>query len=265
MSSIRRHPHPHEQGCDHEQGDVGIACGGEQAQGRGGLIFDEPRMGRGLGEFFATQERRCRQQQLSHLEMLSVAAVACAAFTPSVPPYAAPTGARQASLPLRERAAPASMAACGGGATAGVWYPHALATTARRAAQPLRASDAAANDPEHDAKVAKALKAMVGFSNSYVKNTDTRYCSDPSIAAVVMKGLAEHKATLGVPLCPCRHYEDKAAEAKDGYWNCPCVPMRERHECHCMLFLTKDNEFAGDNQHISVEEADKLTSGMSIL
>ena len=30
-------------------------------------------------------------------------------------------------------------------------------------------------------------------------------------------------------------------EAKDGYWNCPCVPMRERHECHCMLFLTEDN------------------------
>jgi ferredoxin-thioredoxin reductase catalytic subunit len=22
--------------------------------------------------------------------------------------------------------------------------------------------------------------------------------------------------------------------------------MRERHECHCMLFLTEDNAFAGD-------------------
>lgn len=30
------------------------------------------------------------------------------------------------------------------------------------------------------------------------------------------------------------------------YWNCPCVPMRERHECHCMLFLTEDNDFAGE-------------------
>ena len=46
--------------------------------------------------------------------------------------------------------------------------------------------------------------------------------------------MAEHKATLGAPLCPCRHYEDKEAEAKDGFWNCPCVPMRERHDCHCM-------------------------------
>ena len=120
-------------------------------------------------------------------------------------------------------------------------------------------------DPEHEAKVAKALKAMVGFSNSYVKNTDTRYCSDPSIPAVVIKGLAEHKVVLGAPLCPCRHYEDKEAEAKDGYWNCPCVPMRERHECHCMLFLTKDNEFAGENQALTVEETVEYTSGMTIL
>lgn len=25
-----------------------------------------------------------------------------------------------------------------------------------------------------------------------------------------------------------RHYDDKAAEAQQGFWNCPCVPMRER-------------------------------------
>ena len=31
--------------------------------------------------------------------------------------------------------------------------------------------------------------------------------------------------------------------------------MRERHECHCMLFLTEENEFAGDSQKLSVEEA----------
>jgi ferredoxin-thioredoxin reductase catalytic chain len=123
----------------------------------------------------------------------------------------------------------------------------------------------APEDPEHEAKVDKALKAMVGFSNSYCKNTGTSYCSDLSIPAVVIKGLAEHKVTLGAPLCPCRHYEDKEAEAKDGYWNCPCVPMRERHECHCMLFLTKDNEFAGDKQFISVEETIEVTKGMSIL
>ncbi|KAJ0428859.1 putative ferredoxin:thioredoxin reductase [Helianthus annuus] len=41
-------------------------------------------------------------------------------------------------------------------------------------------------------------------------------------------GLADHKDSLGAPLCPCRHYDDKAAEATQGFWNCPCVPMRER-------------------------------------
>ncbi len=39
-------------------------------------------------------------------------------------------------------------------------------------------------------------------------------------------GLAKHKDELGAPLCPCRHYEDKQAEAQMAYWNCPCVPMR---------------------------------------
>ena len=49
----------------------------------------------------------------------------------------------------------------------------------RRAMAPV-----ATEDNAHDEKVAKALKAMVGFSNSYCKNTGTTYCSDPSIPAV---------------------------------------------------------------------------------
>jgi ferredoxin-thioredoxin reductase catalytic chain len=51
---------------------------------------------------------------------------------------------------------------------------------------------------------------------------------DKSVTAVVIQGLAEHKDSLGAPLCPCRHYDDKQAEVEQGYWNCPCVPMRER-------------------------------------
>ena len=43
-----------------------------------------------------------------------------------------------------------------------------------------------------------------------------------------VQGLAEHKDELGAPLCPCRHYDDKKLEAEQGFWNCPCVPMRER-------------------------------------
>jgi ferredoxin-thioredoxin reductase catalytic chain len=110
---------------------------------------------------------------------------------------------------------------------------------------------------EKEIALEKATKAMTAFTNKYLKNTGTTLCSDKvsatshvvrrprlrsfslffsqwkqSVAAVVVKGLAEHKVSLGSPLCPCRFYEDKEAEAKDGYWNCPCVPMRERHECH---------------------------------
>ena len=106
--------------------------------------------------------------------------------------------------------------------------------------------DADMSDEERDAAMEKALTAMTAFSNKYIANTNTKYCSEMSIPAVVIKGLAEHKVSLGTPLCPCRFYEDKEKEAKEGYWNCPCVPMRERHECHCMLFLTEDNDFAGD-------------------
>jgi ferredoxin-thioredoxin reductase catalytic chain len=111
-------------------------------------------------------------------------------------------------------------------------------------------NDKSAGMTEEERAIAldKATKAMTAFTNKYLENTATTLCSDKSVPAVVIKGLAEHKITLGAPLCPCRFYDDKEAEAKDGYWNCPCVPMRERHECHCMLFLTEDNAFAGEEQ-----------------
>lgn len=118
------------------------------------------------------------------------------------------------------------------------------------------------------------------------------------MTAVVIKGLAEHKDELGAPLCPCRHYDDKVAEAQEGFWNCPCVPMRERkvrpsvawrcealpmhqskactllrslklhfpeqppQECHCMLFLQEGTDFAGDLQAISLDEVVEHTKGM---
>lgn len=99
----------------------------------------------------------------------------------------------------------------------------------------------------------KVLDAMKHFSEQYAKRTGTYFCSDLSVTAVVIEGLAKHKEELGSPLCPCRHYEDKEAEVKNTYWNCPCVPMRERKECHCMLFITPDNEFAGDKQDIELD------------
>jgi len=108
----------------------------------------------------------------------------------------------------------------------------------------------------------KNLEAMRQFSQTYAKRTGTYFCVDPSVTAVVIEGLAKHKDDLGAPLCPCRHYEDKEAEVAAAFWNCPCVPMRERKECHCMLFLTEDNEFRGEMQDISMEEIHAVRDSM---
>lgn len=106
----------------------------------------------------------------------------------------------------------------------------------------------------------KNLEAMRHFAETYAQRTGTYFCADLGVTAVVIEGLAKHKEELGSPLCPCRHYEDKQAEVASAYWNCPCVPMRERKECHCMLFLTPDNDFAGDKQQISFEEIRSTTN-----
>ena len=100
-------------------------------------------------------------------------------------------------------------------------------------------------------KKSGSLEAMRKFSETYAKKTNTFFCIDDSVSVIVIEGLAKHKDDYGAPLCPCRHYENKEAEVDSAYWNCPCVPMRERKQCHCMLFLTSNNEFASANQEIS--------------
>ena len=108
----------------------------------------------------------------------------------------------------------------------------------------------------------KSLELMKSFAEKYAKRTDTYFCVDPSVTAVVIEGLAKHKEELGAPLCPCRHYEDKKAEVENAFWNCPCVPMRERNDCHCMLFITSDNDFAGDKQDIELDYIKEVTNTM---
>jgi ferredoxin-thioredoxin reductase catalytic chain len=112
-------------------------------------------------------------------------------------------------------------------------------------------------------KTDKTLEAMKNFAEQYAKRTGTYFCMDLSVTAVVIEGLAQHKDELGSPLCPCRHYEDKEAEVKNTFWNCPCVPMRERKECHCMLFITPDNDFAGDQQDISLDYIKEVKATMA--
>lgn len=94
----------------------------------------------------------------------------------------------------------------------------------------------------------KSLEVMRKFAEIYAQRTGTFFCADTIVTALVIEGLAKHKDEYGSPLCPCRHYDDKSKEVTITYWNCPCIPMQERRECHCMLFLSKDNEFAGDSQ-----------------
>ena len=76
----------------------------------------------------------------------------------------------------------------------------------------------------------KSLQAMQKFAETYAQRTNTFFCSDLSVTSIVIEGLARHKDEYGAPLCPCRHYDDKSTEVSVAYWNCPCVPMRERKE-----------------------------------
>jgi len=94
----------------------------------------------------------------------------------------------------------------------------------------------------------KVIDSMKLFAETYAKSTNTFFCSDLEVTESVIKGLANNKEQLGAPLCPCRYYDNKEDEVSLAYWNCPCVPMRERKECHCMLFLTPENEFASEQQ-----------------
>jgi ferredoxin-thioredoxin reductase catalytic chain len=94
----------------------------------------------------------------------------------------------------------------------------------------------------------KILDSMKQFVENYAKSTETFFCHDLEVTESVVLGLAKNKELFGAPLCPCRYYDNKEDEISLAYWNCPCVPMRERKECHCMLFLTADNEFSSVHQ-----------------
>jgi ferredoxin-thioredoxin reductase catalytic chain len=97
---------------------------------------------------------------------------------------------------------------------------------------------------KHMAVNEKMVESMRVFAENYAKSTNTYFCIDPEVTESVIQGLAQHKEVFGAPLCPCRYYDSIEDEISLAYWNCPCVPMRERKECHCMLFLKPENEFS---------------------
>jgi len=97
-------------------------------------------------------------------------------------------------------------------------------------------------------KTEKIVDSMRQFVQSYAISTNTYFCIDYEVTESVIQGLSKNKEIFGAPLCPCRYYDTKEDEISLAYWNCPCVPMRERKECHCMLFLSSQNEFSSPLQ-----------------
>ena len=102
------------------------------------------------------------------------------------------------------------------------------------------------------------IESMRQFAESYAIKTNTFFCSDKAVTAFVLEGLAQNKKEFSAPLCPCRYYNNKEEEAVASFWNRPCLPMRERKECHCMLFLTSNNEYASTSQKLSKKELETL-------
>ncbi len=97
----------------------------------------------------------------------------------------------------------------------------------------------------------KTIALMKQFAESYAKSTNTFFCIEHEVTEAVILGLAKNKDQFGAPLCPCRHYNNKEDEISLAFWNCPCIPMRERKECHCMLFLSPENDFSSKKQTLN--------------
>ena len=86
---------------------------------------------------------------------------------------------------------------------------------------PTSPQSPATGDPQAAPAQSGSLEVIRRFAETYAQRTDTYFCADLGVTAVVLEGLARHKDDLGAALCPCRHYEDKEAEVHASFWNCP--------------------------------------------
>lgn len=91
-------------------------------------------------------------------------------------------------------------------------------------------------DKPSDAAVARMQK----FVQKYCEKSGTKTHPDPEVTDAVVLGLAKHVDELGRPLCPCRFYPDKQAEAEHRTWICACDDMQIYKYCHCLLFVQDD-------------------------
>jgi len=83
------------------------------------------------------------------------------------------------------------------------------------------------------------IARMRNFVEKYCAKSGTVTHPEAVVTEAVILGLAHHQETLGKPLCPCRFYPDKEAEAKHRTWICACDDMQIYKYCHCLLFVTE--------------------------
>jgi ferredoxin-thioredoxin reductase catalytic chain len=85
-----------------------------------------------------------------------------------------------------------------------------------------------------------AVVRMQKFVQKYCEKSGTSTHPDAEVTDAVVLGLAKHVDELGRPLCPCRFYPDKQAEAEHRTWICACDDMQIYKYCHCLLFVRED-------------------------
>jgi len=93
-----------------------------------------------------------------------------------------------------------------------------------------------------DSDIKNALMRIRTFVERYCAKSGTVTHPDKEVTEAVVIGLAANLATIGKPLCPCRFYPDKEAEAKHRTWICACDDMQIYKYCHCLLFVTPEGK-----------------------
>jgi ferredoxin-thioredoxin reductase catalytic chain len=86
----------------------------------------------------------------------------------------------------------------------------------------------------------KSVAAVERLITRYTVKSGTAAQPDEALLDAVAFGLARNLDEVGKPLCPCRFYPDKAAEAGHRTWICPCADMQVYKYCHCLLFVRPD-------------------------
>nr|GME07724.1 ferredoxin-thioredoxin reductase catalytic chain, chloroplastic [Ipomoea batatas] len=99
-------------------------------------------------------------------------------------------------------------------------------------------------------------------SSSYTHGRHVAFATEPSEKSVeTMRKFSVHAVCSEVRNI-FLHYDDKTAEVEKGFWNCPCLPLREMKQgvpLHAFNF-SPHNDFAGEKQTISLEEIRETTA-----